>query len=78
MNTSRDRGAPRPSSRLRREAVLAVISPRTGLVREPQTSSMPRLLDSSVAIDGHVIDVEVVPEEALEPDAVVTSTGGPR
>lgn len=42
---------------LRRESVLAVISPRTGLVAQPQTSSMPRLLDSSVAIDGRVLDV---------------------
>ena len=42
---------------LRRESVLAVISPRTGLAQQPQTSSMPRLLDSSVAIDGRVLDV---------------------
>lgn len=42
---------------MRREAVLNVISARTGLSALPQTSSLPRLLDSSVAVDGRVLDV---------------------
>lgn len=41
----------------RRDAVLAVISPHTRLASNVATSSLPRLLDTSVAIDGRILDV---------------------
>ncbi|MHB8449051.1 MAG: PIN domain-containing protein [Mycobacteriales bacterium] len=42
----------------RQEAVLAVVGPRAGLAPRPApVAALPRVLDTSVAIDGRVLDV---------------------
>lgn len=42
----------------RRESVLNLLSPRTGLATQPiALPSLPRIMDTSVAIDGRVLDV---------------------
>ena len=42
----------------RREGVLAMFSGRGGLPhREPSISSLPRVLDTSIAIDGRILDI---------------------
>jgi uncharacterized protein YacL len=44
--------------RSRRDAVLAVVGEKAGLApRAPAPASLPRLVDTSVAIDGRVLDV---------------------
>ncbi len=44
--------------RSRRDAVLGAVGPRTGMApRQAATSSLPRIVDTSVAIDGRVLDV---------------------
>ncbi|MBI1378723.1 MAG: hypothetical protein GC157_14775 [Frankiales bacterium] len=44
--------------RSRRDAMLGVVGERAGLApRTPSPSSLPRLVDTSVAIDGRVLDV---------------------
>jgi uncharacterized protein YacL len=40
-----------------REDLMAVIAPRSGLITRAHVSSLPRLLDTSVAIDGRIVDV---------------------
>ncbi|MDQ1682526.1 MAG: hypothetical protein QOH99_1067, partial [Frankiaceae bacterium] len=43
---------------VRREGVLAMFSGRGGLPhREPAVSALPRVLDTSVAIDGRILDI---------------------
>jgi uncharacterized protein YacL len=43
---------------LRRDAVLGLLGPRAGLGASPMPlASLPRILDSSVAVDGRVLDV---------------------
>lgn len=42
----------------RREALLGLIGPRTGLAARPVAlTSLPRIVDTSVAVDGRVLDV---------------------
>jgi uncharacterized protein YacL len=41
----------------KREGLLSFFGPRAGLRAEHQSSSRPRILDTSVAIDGRIIDV---------------------
>jgi uncharacterized protein YacL len=40
-----------------RESVLGLLGPRAGLSAHQQPSALPRLLDSSVAVDGRIVDV---------------------